>query len=66
MEQPLLLTMEEAGRLLGVGRSSAYSLARQGAIPVVHLGKAARVPRAAVEAYAERLIREAEALAGAR
>jgi len=33
------LSVEEAGRVLGVGRSLAYELARRGEIPAIRLGK---------------------------
>lgn len=34
----------EAGRLLGVGRGTAYKLCRTGQIPCLRLGKKLRVP----------------------
>ena len=42
------LTVEEAGRLLGIGRGSAYEAARRGDIPVIRIGKRLLVPRAAM------------------
>lgn len=42
-------TVEEAGRILGVSRMTAYSLAKSGAIPVLKIGKRLLVPRAALE-----------------
>lgn len=32
------MSVEEAGRYLGVGRSSAYAAARRGELPIVRLG----------------------------
>ena len=39
----------EAGEVLGIGRNTAYRLIREGAIPVLRLGKKLRVPKAALE-----------------
>jgi excisionase family DNA binding protein len=48
---PLLLTVGEAAKLLGVGRSTLYEAVRSGdtCVPVVRVGKQWRVPLAAVE-----------------
>ena len=42
----LTVSVEEAGRLLGIGRSSAYSAVRRGEIPSIRVGHLYRVPRA--------------------
>lgn len=52
---PLLLTVVEAARLLGVGRSTAYELLASGELESVHIGRSRRVPVAAVENYVESL-----------
>lgn len=51
-----MLTVEEAGELLRIGRSKAYALAREwretdgrSGLPVVDLGNVLRVPRPALE-----------------
>lgn len=44
-EMPLVLTIEEAAKLLRIGRGAAYELARRGELPVVRLGRTLRVPR---------------------
>ncbi|MBX3314368.1 MAG: helix-turn-helix domain-containing protein [Actinobacteria bacterium] len=57
--QPLTLTVEQAGQVLGVGRSTAYELVRSGdlkcirlrrriVIPVAHLAESLGVDRDAV------------------
>ena len=53
---PLLLTVEEAGALLRIGRTKAYAMAREwrgtdgrSGLPVVDLGHVLRVPRRALE-----------------
>jgi excisionase family DNA binding protein len=46
MTVPLTMTVEEAGRLLGIGRGLAYEAARKGDIPTIRLGRRLLVPRA--------------------
>jgi excisionase family DNA binding protein len=53
-----LLTHAEVGRLIGQSRSSVYALTRCGRLPVVYLGRSARIPRAAVEALVAELLAE--------
>lgn len=55
-EVPLLLTVEEAGELLRIGRTKAYAMTREwretngaSGLPVVDLGNILRVPRSALE-----------------
>lgn len=43
------VSVPNAGRILGIGRSTAYRLAREGSLPVLKLGRKLRVPRAALE-----------------
>jgi excisionase family DNA binding protein len=43
------LSVEEAARVLGVGRSLAYELARRGEIPAIRLGNRLVVPRVRLE-----------------
>jgi excisionase family DNA binding protein len=50
----LLLTMVDAARVLSVGRTTMYELVAAGEIEVVHIGRAARVPAASIEAFVER------------
>jgi excisionase family DNA binding protein len=45
--------VEEAGRVLGIGRSAAYEAVRRGEIPSIRLGKRVVVPRAALERMLE-------------
>jgi len=42
------LTVEEAARVLGVGRGKAYEAARRGEIPTIRLGRRVLVPRSAL------------------
>ena len=43
------LTVPEAARTLGIGRSAAYEAARTGEIPTIRIGKRILVPVAALE-----------------
>lgn len=43
------LTIEEAARVLGIGRNSAYEAARRGEIPTIKIGRRLVVPRAALD-----------------
>jgi excisionase family DNA binding protein len=47
--KPATISVEEAGRRLGVGRNSAYEAAHRGEIPVIKIGKRLLVPRAAFD-----------------
>ena len=48
MEEKLVYTVEEAGKVLGIGRNKAYELARSGKMPVVPIGRQLRVPHQAL------------------
>lgn len=48
--KPLLLTVEQAGKLLGIKRALAYDLVAKGVLPTVKLGeRSTRVPLEALE-----------------
>ncbi len=55
MTTRLLLTIVEAADVLGIGRSTMYELIRIGQVEVVHVGRCARVPAAALDEFVERL-----------
>ena len=59
MSERQTLTVEEAARVLGIGRGLAYELAREGRIPVVRLGRRVLVPRSGLEAMLRAAIRDA-------
>jgi excisionase family DNA binding protein len=50
-ELPMLLRIPEVARALGIARSLAYEMARDGRLPAIHIGKAVRVPRRQLEAW---------------
>lgn len=43
------LTIPEAARVLGIGRSAAYEAARTGEIPTIHIGRRILVPIVGLE-----------------
>ncbi len=45
----LTYKIEEAGRLLGVGRNQAYEAAKRGDFPTIRIGKRLLVPKAALD-----------------
>jgi excisionase family DNA binding protein len=51
----LTMTVEEAGVALGISRSHAYELVRQGELPSLRLGRRVVVPVASLEALVEGL-----------
>jgi excisionase family DNA binding protein len=48
-EQVLGITVEQAARRLGIGRSLAYEMANDGRLPVVRFGRCLRVSVPALE-----------------
>lgn len=54
----VLLTVEEAAACLNLGRTSMFALIRSGQVVSVRIGRSRRVPAAAVDAYAARLVAE--------
>ena len=44
-EPSMLLRIPEVAQTLGIARSLAYEMARDGRLPTIHIGKAVRVPR---------------------
>jgi excisionase family DNA binding protein len=44
----LVLTVSEAGELLGISRAFAYELVARGELPVIRLGRRRLVPKAAL------------------
>ena len=52
----LLLTAEEAAKLLHIGRCKVYDLIRNNELRSIKIGGARRIPRSAVEEYVARLL----------
>jgi excisionase family DNA binding protein len=53
----LLLTPDEAARMIGVGRTKMYALLASGIVPSVRIGKALRVPVTELQEWIERKMR---------
>lgn len=51
----LLYSVSEAAHLLGVSRSRAYELIKDGLLRLVHIGRSARVPRDSIESFVQSL-----------
>jgi excisionase family DNA binding protein len=50
VKEPLLaISVVEAGKRLGLGRSAAYQAAAKGELPTIRIGGLLRVPMAALE-----------------
>src|SRR6478752_5894398 len=54
-DESLLLTPEEAARLLRIGRTTVYALIKAGDLRPVHIGRSCRLARAELERYVNRL-----------
>ncbi len=57
--RPLLVTTEEAARMLGVARSTIYQLVGQGTLPTVHIGRSVRFRVQDLETFVDRLVNDA-------
>lgn len=53
VSEKLVLTVPEAGELLGVSRAHAYLMVKLGQIPIIKLGRRIVVPRVALEKMLE-------------
>ena len=52
-QEPLLLRVEEAARMLRLGRATVYMLVASGELPCVRIGRAVRVPTEALRRWIE-------------
>ena len=59
--EPLLLRVEEAARLLCIGRTRVYDLINSGELKSVKIFGSRRVPRASIDRYVTTLMQESEA-----
>ena len=56
MSEKLTLSVEEAGKLLGVSRQTAYNLIHRADFPVLRIGKRVLIPRKQLEAWMDRQV----------
>ena len=52
-EEVLTITVEQAGKRLGIGRSGAYAAAARGQLPTIQFGRRLVVPLAALNKLLE-------------
>ncbi len=52
---PRLVTIVEAAKLLGIGRTTVYELIAEGELEVVHIHRSARIAIDAIDEYMARL-----------
>ena len=53
-QMPLILSIPEVAKILGVGHYTAYGLVNQKGFPVIRLGRKLKVPRDKLRAWIER------------
>ena len=61
-ESSLVLTIEEAAKRLGVGRTTMYALVMSGEIRSVTIGRLRRVPARCITEYVDSLLGDSSAL----
>jgi excisionase family DNA binding protein len=54
------MSVSEAGKVLGIGRSAAYEAARSGQLPTIRIGRRILVPLVAFERLLEQAGKSAE------
>ena len=54
MTEKLTLSVEEAGKLLGVSRAIAYQLSRRSDFPTLRIGKRVLVPKKQLQEWMDR------------
>ncbi|WP_410580254.1 helix-turn-helix domain-containing protein [Amycolatopsis sp. lyj-108] len=60
-QEPLLLKVDEAARLLCIGRTRVYDLIRSNDLRSVKIFGARRIPRTSLDSYVASLLEESEA-----
>ena len=53
--EPALIRVDEAAKYLAIGRSTLYELIARGDVPTVHIGRAVRIPTAALNELVKEL-----------
>ncbi len=64
MNEKLTLSVEEAGKLLGVSRQVAYQLIHRTDFPTLHIGRRILAPKKQLEAWMDRNVSGAGTDAG--
>ena len=60
MNEKLTLSVEEAGKLLGVSRQVAYQLIHRPDFPTIHIGRRMLIPKKQLEEWMDRQVNGAE------
>ncbi len=55
-EKRLLLRVEEAAALLGVGRTTVYAMVSAQKLPIVRIGRSVRIPRESLVQWIQELV----------
>lgn len=58
----IVLTVEEAAQRLGIGRTTMYSLVKNGEVRTVTIGRLRRVPLACLNEYVDSLLHNSHSL----
>ena len=66
MNEKLTLSVEEAGKLLGVSRQVAYQLIHRPDFPTLHIGRRVLVPKKQLEAWMDRHVTGTDPSAAAK
>lgn len=61
MVDQIMVKVEEAGKLCGIGRSKMYELVRTGVVPSVKIGKSVRIRVTDLRHWTEALGEQSEA-----
>jgi excisionase family DNA binding protein len=61
VDNPLLVTAEEAATLLSISRTTVYTLIKAGALRPVHIGRSCRLSRTELLRYVDQLETSLEA-----
>jgi excisionase family DNA binding protein len=56
VQLPMLVTVDQVAKMLGIGRTTAWELVRKQKIKSVKIGRTRRVPIEAIQEYIERLM----------
>jgi len=56
VQLPMLVTVDQVAKMLGIGRTTAWELIRRQKIKSVKIGRTRRVPIEAIQEYIERLM----------
>ncbi len=62
MTENILLTVKDTCKLLSISRSSLYELIKEGALPIIKIGRSTRIRRSDIEKFVADLTAERDNL----